>query len=173
MTSRCTLTMRSRTDAENLAIVAAVLLCVAFVASAVIGLRGGGSVAGEETVLPSTPMVQRSAGRLEVLNASGRGGAARHVTDLLRTHGFDVVFFGNAPAAAGDSSAVLDRSGNDAVARAAARALGISVVETRRDTTLYLDATVIVGVDWAPPQQSAPIERAGWRRALDWVRPGR
>jgi hypothetical protein len=90
----------------------------------------------------------RSHGRIEVLNASARRGVARLATEQLRAAGFDVVFFGNAPASAGDSSVVIDRIGDDAVARAVAQKLGIAAVKTQRDSTLYVDATVIVGVDW-------------------------
>jgi hypothetical protein len=139
---------------ELFAIAIALLVCAAFLASFIFGLRGsaapGPGIGGPEPVTEQPPA--RTAGRVEVLNASGRGGRARAATDQLRSGGFDVVYFGNAPGAVGDSSVVIDRTGNDAVARAAARRLGINRVRTERDTTLYLDATVIVGVDWPAGQ---------------------
>lgn len=141
--------MAERPRLELAAIALALLVCGAFVASFIFGLRGRSPAPGVPAPDPVTvqPPAQ-SAGRLEVLNASGRAGLARAATDQLRSGGFDVVFFGNAPGSLGDSSAVIDRIGNDAVARAAARRLGISRVRTQVDTTLYLDATVVVGVDW-------------------------
>ncbi|HSJ08443.1 MAG TPA: LytR C-terminal domain-containing protein [Longimicrobiales bacterium] len=146
--------MAERRRLELVAIATVLLVCAAFLASFIFGLRGGAAPApgiGEPAPVTVQPPA-RAAGRVEVLNASGRGGQARAATDQLRSSGFDVVYFGNAPGAFGDSSVVIDRTGNDAVARAAARRLGISRVRTERDTTLYLDATVIVGVDWVVGQ---------------------
>jgi hypothetical protein len=136
--------------AENLALVAALLVCVAFIGSFLLGLGRAGP--GADPVTGQLPYqevpVPPPAGRIEVLNASGRAGMARAATDRLRGGGFDVVFFGNASGFDGDSTIVLDRTGNDAVARAVARHLGVGVVRTQRDTTLFVDATVIIGRDW-------------------------
>ena len=53
-----------------------------------------------------------------------------------------------------DASVVLDRVGNREMAQQVAAALGIPRVETRRDTMLVLDVTVVLGKDWrAPPAQ--------------------
>lgn len=165
-----------RSTVETAAIVAAVLVCLAFIVSFVVGLgglgglaRAGSSGAGPEA-LSAGP--DSAAGRVEVLNASGRSGLARHVTSRLRDDGFDVVFFGNAPASAGDSSVVLDRTRRDGIARDVARALEIDSVRVALDSTLFLDATVILGVDWSPTVDIAPVDRSGWQRALDWIRPG-
>lgn len=92
-------------------------------------------------------------GRVEVLNASGRAGLAREVTGRLRDQGFDVVFFGNAPDDAPDSTMVLVRMGNGDVARSAAGALGIARVRTVLDSTRLLEATVLIGRDWPVRQQ--------------------
>lgn len=125
------------------------LLAAAFAVSFVLGLRGP---AGTPAIRSSEPTVQlppaRAAGRIEVLNASGRSGLARAATDRLRGGGYDVVYFGNAAGFDGDTTLILDRTGDDAVARAVARFLGLGVVRTQRDTTLFLDATVIIGRDW-------------------------
>lgn len=138
---------RPRLEAAGAAL--ALLACVAFVASFAFGIgRVGGS---REAVLePDVHVVNVpvAAGRVEVLNATSRSGLARAVTQRLRDAGFDVVFFGNASESAGDSTTVLDRIGDDAVARAVAEHLGITRVRTERDTALYLDATVIIGDDW-------------------------
>jgi hypothetical protein len=85
--------------------------------------------------------------RVEVLNGAGRSGLAREVTGQLRESGFDVVFFGNARGQT-DTTYVLDRTGRIETARAVARALGVERVHTAIDTTLYLEATVVLGKDW-------------------------
>jgi hypothetical protein len=130
----------------------ALLACVAFIASFAFGLGRGGQGAGDPVLEPGMQVVDApvAAGRVEVLNASGRSGMARAVTQRLRDAGFDVVYFGNAPASAGDSTIVLDRVGDDNVARAIARHLGIVRVATEPDTALYLEATVVLGKDWSP-----------------------
>jgi polyisoprenyl-teichoic acid--peptidoglycan teichoic acid transferase len=142
--------MPARTKLENAAILAALLICAAFAASFILGLRRGPVVTetvGAYAPAPEAPPA-RAAGRIEVLNASGRSGLARAATDRLRGGGFDVVFFGNASGFSGDSTLILDRTGDDAVARAVARYLGMGVVRTQRDTTLFVDATVVIGRDW-------------------------
>jgi hypothetical protein len=142
--------MSDRPGIEVAAVLAAFLICAAFIASFVIGLRREPALPtdSDPVPVPQAPAV-RAAGRVEVLNASGRAGMARAATDHLRGGGFDVVFFGNAPAGfAGDSTLVIDRTGDDAVARAVARYLGVGTVTTVRDTSLFVDATVVIGRDW-------------------------
>ena len=123
----------------------------AFLVSAVRGL-GGPSAAPEESGRAARRVVPanvdgRAVGRVEVLNAAGRAGLAREATRTLRDAGFDVVYFGNSTAGT-DSSVVIHRAGSVEVAHAAAAALGIRQVVTREDTTLLVDATVILGSDW-------------------------
>jgi hypothetical protein len=162
---------------EAVGVGVALLLCAAFIASFLFGLGGRPAAPTESgaTIIADPEPPLRPAGRVEVLNASGRTGLARAVTDRLRAGGFDVVYFGNAAASAGDSSVVLDRIGNDAVARAAARHLGIAAVRTEPDTALFLDATVIVGKDWRTAQDDvAPADPDSWRSRISrWLRPGR
>jgi hypothetical protein len=141
--------MPERPRLEVAGAVFALLISAAFILSFAFGLgRGGGSAA--PMLEPALEVVDApaAAGRVEVLNASGERGRARAVTQRLRTAGFDVVYFGNAPASAGDSTIVLARIADDAVARAVAEHLGIARVATVPDTTLYLEATVILGRDW-------------------------
>ena len=143
--------------AEGVLLVATAAVVIAFAVSFTTGLWGGVDSAPppEPTVLhePGPASSTESHGRIEVLNASGRGGVARRATDQLRAAGFDVVYFGNAGRAVGDTSLVIDRVGNDAVARAVAARLGIGAVVTRRDSTLFVDATVILGSDWSDRNQ--------------------
>lgn len=129
----------------------ALLVCIAFIASFAFGLgRPRDAEPALDTELPVIDAPVR-AGRVEVLNGSGRSGLARAVTGRLRTAGFDVVYFGNASESARDSTAVIARVPDDAVARAVAEQLGVARVLTEPDSTLYLEATVLIGVDW--PQQ--------------------
>jgi hypothetical protein len=88
--------------------------------------------------------------KVEVLNASGQRGLARRATFALRDAGFDVVRFDNATGTR-DSTLVLSRSGKDDWAQLVARALGGARVESRPDSTRYLDVTVLLGADWRPP----------------------
>lgn len=140
--------MSRRSALETAGAAAALLVCAAFVASFAFGLGRAPPRSNAPAPEIHTVDVPAAAGRVEVLNASGRSGMARNVTQRLRVAGFDVVFFGNAPASAGDSSLVIDRAGNDAVARAVAGHLGITRISTDRDTSLFLDATVILGRDF-------------------------
>jgi hypothetical protein len=107
----------------------------------------------QERVAPP-PLNSTAAGlgrvRVEVLNAGGTEDMARLATDHLRDRSFDVVYFGNADTFGQDSTTVLDRSGSPQAAAAVGRALGTLWVESRPDTNLYLDVTVMLGSDWAP-----------------------
>ena len=85
-----------------------------------------------------------------MLNASGQRGLARRATFALRDAGFDVVLFDNATENR-DSTLVLSRSGHDDWADLVSRALGGAKVESRPDSTRYVDVTVLLGADWRPP----------------------
>ncbi|MGH7576475.1 MAG: LytR C-terminal domain-containing protein [Longimicrobiales bacterium] len=129
---------------------------LAFIAAFVVSfVRGVGT--GVEDEIPDEPPAPRlttpepsgiARGTLEVLNAAGTTGLARRATRQLRDAGFDVVYYGNAPAETDDSSVVIDRVGAPEIARAAAASLGIARVRSEPDSGLFIDATVIVGVDW-------------------------
>lgn len=145
--------MSERPRLEIAGAVVALLVCIAFVASFGLGLGRGSAPPPADLIGDNGLQVidaPVAAGRVEVLNGSGRSGMARAVTGRLRAAGFDVVFFGNAPASAGDTTVVIDRIGDDAVARAVAEHLGIGRVISQPDTALYLDATVVLGTDWTP-----------------------
>jgi hypothetical protein len=93
-----------------------------------------------------------------VLNATGRDGLARIGTRVLRQAGIDVVELGNAPAAVGrlDSTRILVRRGDVSVGERVRRALGVGSVRLDRDSTLLLDATVLLGTDFSPPFELHP-----------------
>ena len=92
---------------------------------------------------------------MEVLNAAGLSGLARAATDSLRARGFDVVYYGNASGFGPDTSWVLDRVGRPEPAERVAEALEIGNVRTAVDTALYVDVSVILGRDWAEPDDGA------------------
>jgi hypothetical protein len=168
--------MRARLETAALAL--ASLAVLAFVLSFALGIRlpradagGDGGVAPRGAADPMGA-VRPAIGRVEVLNGSGRTGMARVATERLRTGGYDVVYLGNAPAA--DSSSVIDRVGRPEIARGAASRLGIARTLTAVDTTLYVDATVVIGADWERGSAAGPAVSAeapagpetGWRHRV-------
>ena len=94
--------------------------------------------------------------RVEIINATKTSGLARRVTRLLRDRGFDVVKY-TTSATTQDSTIVLDRTEHPEWARLVGQALGGARVETRPDTSRYVDVTVVLGSTWrAPPQPFSP-----------------
>ncbi len=90
--------------------------------------------------------------RVEVLNTTTVRGLGRRTTFYLRDLGFDVVrFAGEGPAR--DSTLVLDRSGHPEWAALVAKSLGGVRVESRPDTSRYVDVSVLIGTSWRPPAQ--------------------
>lgn len=89
---------------------------------------------------------------VEVLNASWKPGLARTAVRVLRQAGMDVVDFGTAAAGSDplDSTRILVRRGDAAVGEQVRRALGVGKVAVQRDSTLLLDASVLLGRDFAP-----------------------
>ena len=130
---------------KRIAIVA--VAAVALVVTAV--LVRGNRLAPPERIRVLVPDNVRI--KVEVLNASGQRGLARRATFALRDAGFDVVRFANDPGPPRDSTLVLARSGKEDWANLVARALGGARVESRPDTSRYLDVTVLLGADWRPP----------------------
>jgi hypothetical protein len=90
--------------------------------------------------------------RVQVLNATTTRGLARRATMHLRDRGFDVVELGTAQQRL-DTTVVLDRSGNTEWAERVARALGNARVESRADSSRYLDVTVLLGRTWRAPAE--------------------
>jgi hypothetical protein len=95
---------------------------------------------------------------VEVLNASGRSGNARVGTRVLRRAGIDVVYFGNAPETLGiiDSTRIIVRRGPRDVGDRVRLALGKGRVEVQLDSARLLDASVLLGADFAPRQDFHP-----------------
>ena len=111
----------------------------------------GGDASGRpgriERVVPESQRI-----RVEVMNAAGTRGLARRATAVLRDAGFDVVGSGNW-AVRLDSNLVLVRSGDTTWASVAARVLGGARVESRPDSSRYLDLTIVLGAAWRPPPE--------------------
>jgi hypothetical protein len=89
---------------------------------------------------------------VEVLNASGKPGLARSGLRVLRQAGIDVVAFGNAPATVGilDSTRIVMRRPAAGAGDRIRRALGVGRVVVQADSTRLLDASVLLGADFAP-----------------------
>ncbi len=107
--------------------------------------------------------------RVEVLNGAGIQDLARVATDLLRSRGFDVVYYGNFEGFGRDTSEAIARLASMEPARRVAGVLGLRKVTHRPNRDLYLDVTVILGTDWAQTLGHGPApEPAGgsvwWRR---------
>ena len=96
---------------------------------------------------PGAPRV-----RVQVLNATRIRGLGRRAMLYLRDQGFDVVEVGTTSATR-DTTLVLDRSQHPEWAKNVATSLGAARVESRPDSSRYLDVTVLVGSSWRPPAQ--------------------
>ena len=105
----------------------------------------------QEPAGPPTLAIPGPRGRVmvEVLNGTGRQGAARTATRLLRSRGLDVVFLGNADSLS-DSTRVVVRRGDPAPASYIAQALGTGRVVVETDTFRRVDVSVILGADFRP-----------------------
>ncbi|HEY9229402.1 MAG TPA: LytR C-terminal domain-containing protein [Gemmatimonadaceae bacterium] len=101
----------------------------------------------------SAPSVRAPDGvrvRVQVLNGTKVRGLARRATTLLRDRGFDVVEVGTVKSSR-DTTLVLDLSGHPDWAKRIAKVLAPARVETRADTSRYLDIAIVLGTTWRPP----------------------
>jgi hypothetical protein len=134
---------------EQRTVVRGALLFVALVAAV------GGVALARPRLGAAPPSVQAPPGvriRVQVLNATGTRGLARRATGYLRDRGFDVVDMATARQSR-DSTLVIDHRGNPEWAKLVAGAFGGAPVEPGPDSSRYLDITVIIGRDWAPPAE--------------------
>ena len=111
------------------------------------------AILSRSTVRPTRVVPESLRIKVEVLNATESRGLARRAMFVLRDAGFDVVYFGNT-AERSDSSIVRDRSGHPAWAALAATAVGGARVEAKPDSSHFLDLTILVGRNWAPPREA-------------------
>ncbi len=106
---------------------------------------------GDEPVRRVVPEGTRI--RVEVLNTTNIRGLGRKATLYLRDAGFDVVrFAGEGPSR--DTSIVIDRTNHPEWAKLASEALGGAPVQSRPDSSRYVDITVLLGSSWRPPAKT-------------------
>ena len=86
---------------------------------------------------------------VEVLNGTGRQGVARTATRMLRSHGVDVVFLGNADSAE-RTTRVIVRRGDPERARTVVGVLRAGKIVVEADTFRRVDISVILGEDFRP-----------------------
>lgn len=132
---------------------AAVLVLLLLAGAVLVALRGPSTRAPQavrQRVDAEAPAGVRI--RVEVLNATRVRGLARRATMHLRDRGFDVLEIGTTSEQR-DSTLVLDRSGHPEWARRVADALGGARVESRPDSSRYLDVTVLLGRSWRAPTE--------------------
>ena len=90
--------------------------------------------------------------RVQVLNTTKTRGLARRATRLLRDRGFDVVEVGTIGPTI-DTTVVLDLSGHPEWAESVAKLMSPARTRARRDSSRYLDVTVLLGSTWRPPAE--------------------
>lgn len=130
-----------------IAAVAVLLLAAVIATRSAISHRGRTRPPPPDVNAPAQTRV-----RVQVLNATTIRGLARRAAMHLRDRGFDVVDMGTTTELH-DSTLVLDRSGHAGWARRVADALGGARIESRPDSSRYLDVTVLIGRSWRPPAQ--------------------
>lgn len=137
------------------------------IAVLVAGVLGYSLLAGLSTDRPD-PRRHENPGNLlgdiiqvEVLNGCGVSGVAGDMTMHLRSLGFDVVHTGNHSSQNVAETVVIDRTGNMDAARQVAVALGLPEERVQTDVSAdhYLDATVILGVDYESVKPFVEIEK--------------
>lgn len=143
---------------------AVVLLLVAVAATAAwfrvgTGRNAGGTTATgpQSAAAPFVDSLARApAGsriRVRVVNATDTRGNARRATLFLRELGYDIVEFDGDRALRNDSTVILSHTGHEAWAARLQRAMRSSSVTPSRDSSHYVDFTVLLGLDWKPPTQ--------------------
>jgi hypothetical protein len=123
-------------------------------------VRRHGSTENSARVIRSASGAERApAGvrvRVQVLNGTKTHGLAQQATTYLRDLGYDVVETGTVVGSR-DTTVVLDLSGHPDWASRIARALEPARVETRPDSSRYLDVAIVLGTAWrAPPESFDP-----------------
>lgn len=123
---------------------------------AILAAATGVACRGDRNASASLPIPGENGPHVtvEVLNGTGKPGLAKIGTRLLRRARIDVVAFGNAPDSARggtlDSTRVVVRRGDASVGERIRRALGVGRVVVQLDSARLLDASVFLGLDFAP-----------------------
>lgn len=91
---------------------------------------------------------------LEVLNGTDTNGLARTASELYQSFGYDVIRIGNAPQSGVEHTVLIDRIGNDAVAKIVAQVVrcenieSVQVSNDHSDSESNVDFTLILGKDF-------------------------
>lgn len=96
--------------------------------------------------------------QVEVLNGCGVSGVAALTHAYLRRFGFDVVNVENAAAFDYEETIVIDRGGDEQVARRLARIIGTENIIRQVRPDLMLQVTVILGADYEDLNPYGEIE---------------
>ena len=91
--------------------------------------------------------------RVQVLNGTRVRGLAHRATTLLRGRGFDVVETGTSSKQT-DTTLVIDLSGHPEWAKRVAALFAPARIQTRPDSSRYLDVAVVLGTAWRPPAEA-------------------
>jgi len=88
--------------------------------------------------------------QIDVQNGTGENGVAADFRAYLKKKGFDVVEMGNYKNTDVNKTMIIDRNGNKNAAKRVAESLGINEknIIQQKDTTSFLDVTVIIGKDF-------------------------
>lgn len=105
---------------------------------------------GTNTLPQETPPPVQKKIQVEILNGCGVNGLAEKLTDYLRKRNIDVVSRGNYANFRVKATRIVDRKGNSERATTLAEVLGIADnrIQTKKDRSLQLDATIILGADY-------------------------
>ena len=136
-------------------LVAATVLMLAVLAGAAVVLRTRDTSAPVLEAFHPQARVKAPEGvrvRVQVLNTTTTRGLARRATRLLRDRGFDVVEMSTTSPTI-DTTVVLDLSGHPEWADAVAKVMAPAQTRARRDSSRYLDVTVLIGSTWRPPAE--------------------
>lgn len=95
--------------------------------------------------------------RVRVLNGTTTRGLAKRVTFVLRDFGYDVVDYDTDNQGRRTETVIRSHTGHDEWAQRLRRAVGTGDITASKDSSRYVDFTVVVGSDWkAPPQSFRP-----------------
>lgn len=103
-----------------------------------------------DTVKSSVTNQPNLMAQIDVQNATNESGIAMKMTEYLRSKGFDVVEMGNNKIKDLENTTIIDRKGDRKAAERLAKTLGIpdKKIIQQINTSLYLDATVVIGKDY-------------------------
>lgn len=103
-----------------------------------------------EQKIKQTPQPAQRKIQIEILNGAGAPGIASRLTRYFRKNDIDVVFSGNYKNFGVKKTKILNRSGNSRHARKIASLLGLDSrrVSLKKNTSLQLDVTLIIGADY-------------------------